>query len=119
MISAPSKTSDTANVGTIVSEAIRDYHPGTDRQVAARNLLSYGMCGYAVHIGEMSLGFCDHQNVSQNPGQVPRSDVPKLIRTAMKVAQAQGRADYAAKLKPYARRDVACFNPGKFTAVKN
>ena len=96
----------------MVHDATKEYHPGTDQQVAAQNFLRYGLLGYAIPVGETSLGFCNNENIAQNPGMVPPGDVPDLTRSMAHALRRAGRTAYARAVEKAGHQQW--FNPGNY-----
>ncbi len=83
-----------------------------DYQMAARNAVYYGMSGYTIHVGHEALGFCDHETISQNPGQVTRNDWHVLAHSLADTLDAHGDVHSSQAARAYAERDFSVFTLG-------
>lgn len=102
-------------IDVIIEATLSDYTPPTaDLRVAARNFLRYGMSGYLIRVGEIQEGFCDHESLGQNPGEVPRADLVGIMKRLHAVLLERGHQLYAKTISPYTNGEFCAFSPGEF-----
>ena len=109
------QTAARCGVEDVIAATLANYKLGDpDLRMAAMNFLRYGMGGHPIQVGAPQSGFCDNQNMRQNPGEVPREDLPHLMERLEAALRVAGYGDFAERIRPYLVGDFDVFDPGQF-----
>jgi len=86
----------------IIEQTLEGYAASNkNRHIAAKNFLKYGMGGYPIQVGIPQPGFCNNEDPSQNPCEVPREDLRTIIARLHEVLLQRGYKSYAAEIAAF------------------